>query len=491
MKNNSLARYLQYAWPVFVALVLAGCKAGPQFQRPAAPEVSGYSAEPLKQPAGQTQEFIELSAFGKEGWQSLCNEELSALISEALERNPTLIAAEATLRQARELYSAKAGTTYYPKISADLGAQRQRFNPITMGQSSSPREFNILRAGLGAQYSFDLAGGNRRALEVLAARSDYEQYRLEGARLTLAADILATAMERAGLQRQLEVMENILQVQEEQLALTAERIRLGHVQPDEELSQQTRLEQTRAELPLLRNQIQQNGHLLAVLLGRAPAERPVPDFRLEDFTLPPQLPLLIPSELVHARPDILGAEALLHAANAEYGVAISRLYPQLTLSAGLATQALTPEELFGGFSIIWNLVGQITQPLFDPALPAEKRAALAAFDAAAANYQHVVLEALRNVADILKRVENDSDRLEAFAAADRAKGAWLETMERRQSLGAASYYELLLERQERLLSRMDLAQAQTQCLLNSVAFFQAMAIPLPEKEEADLTVGKN
>lgn len=236
---------------------------------------------------------------------------------------------------------------------------------------------------MGVRYTFDLAGGNRWALEALSARSDYQRFELDGARLTLVANIVTTAITQANLSMQIETIESILRSQREQLELIRERVRLGQGEPDAVLALQTQLEQTRASIPLLRNQLQQNEHLLAVLVGRARGTGMLPSFKLWNFFLPPELSLLVPSELVRARPDILGAEeALLHAANAEYGVAIANLYPQLNLSADLGSQALTTGALFGSGSAVWSLVGQLTQPLFNPGLPAEKRAALAAFDAA-------------------------------------------------------------------------------------------------------------
>lgn len=200
----------------------------------------------------------------------------------------------------------------------------------------------------------------------------------------------------------------------------------------------------------------------------------LPSFTFEDFTLPPELPLLIPSELVRVRPDILGAEALLHASNAEYGVAISKLYPQFTLSADFGSLALTTGALFGGSSAVWSLVEQLTQPLFDPGLPAENRAALAAFDAAAANYQSVVLEALRSVADVLRALENDAKRLQALSDADSASEKSLELTQRRYTLGTASYYDLLIVQQQRLQSELDLTESQAKRLVNTAAFYQAM-----------------
>ncbi len=480
-KEHVMNKVICYLLIGVYTFLLTGCTVGPNFQRPAPPDVSDYTAMPLTTnlasaptTLGKSQSIFKGKRLTRYWWRALGNKELNKLINEALEHNPTLIAAEATLRQARELYAAQAGSTLYPQLNGNLGVQRQRFNPGALGQAGKAREFSLYNAGLGVRYIFDLAGGNKRALEALAARSNYQKFQLEGARLSLVANIVTTAITQASLRKQIEIVENILKSQEIQLKLTRERIRLGHGNPDDVYPLQTQLAQTRAKLPMLRNQLQQNEHLLAVLIGRAPGKGPLPSFTLEDFDLPSELPLLIPSELVRARPDILGAEALLRAANAEYGAAISKLYPQLNLSGDLGTQALTTGALFGPGSAVWSLVAQLTQPLFNPGLPAEKRAALAALDAAIANYQSVVLEALRNVADVLRALDNDSKRLQALAAADFASQKFLESIQRRYRLGAASFYDLLVAQQQRLQTELDLIEGQAKRLVNTVAFYQAM-----------------
>ena len=197
-------------------------------------------------------------------------------------------------------------------------------------------------------------------------------------------------------------------------------------------------------------------------------------FTLDQFRLPTELPLTLPSELVRQRPDILAAEALVHAANAEYGVAVARLYPQLTLSASLGSQALSAGALFGGGSAVWALVGQLTQPLFNPGLPAEKRAALAAFDAAAANYQVVVLGALQEVADSLRALDHDAQALAALATADAAAQTSLASVQRQHALGAASYVQLLVARQQAESNRSELIAARAQRLNDSAALLQAL-----------------
>lgn len=461
--------------------LLAGCALGPDFKRPTGPAVTAYTATPL--PAGtasaptalgEAQRFVAGNGVEPQWWRELGSARLDALIDQALLASPTLAGAQATLRQAQELYAARAGSTLLPQVDANLGAQRQRFSPSSSGLAGDPREFGLYNADVGLRYTFDLVGGNRRALEALAAHRDYQRYQLEGARLTLVGQIATTAVTQARLAGQMQATEAILQAQEEQLELTRERLRLGQADAGEVLALQTQVEQTRAGIPLLRNQLQQSQHLLAVLAGRAPGAEGLPTFSLQEFTLPAVLPLTVPSELVRTRPDIQAAEALLHAANADYGAAVARLYPQLNLSANLGSQALTTGALFGSGSGIWSLVGQLTQPLFNPGLPAEKRAALAVFDAAAAHYQSVVLESLRNVADVLRALENDAQRLSALAAADAAAQGSLETMQRKYQLGATSYVQLLIAQQQAQQTQIDLIEAQAQRLIDSAALYQAL-----------------
>ncbi len=466
---------------LILAGLLAGCAVGPDFKRPAVPDVPGYTAVPFPAQTasapttlGDAQHFSTGANVSAQWWHGLGSSKLDALIEQAFQASPTLASAKATLRQAQEIYAAQAGSTLYPQVDAGIGAQRQRLNPSTLGQTGDAREFSLYNASIGVHYQLDLAGGNRRALEALAARAEYRRYELEGARLTLAANVVTTAITQARLAGQIQSTEAILRAQDEQLHLTRERVRLGQAAPDDVLALQTQVEQTRAGLPLLRKQLQQNEHLLAVLAGRAPGAGGLPTFTLEEFTLPSDLPLVLPSELVRRRPDIQAAEALLHAANAEYGVAVAKLYPQLNISASLGSQALSTGALFGGGSAVWSLIGQLTQPLFNPGLPAEKRASLAAFDAAAANYQSVVLEALRNVADVLQALDNDAQTLAALAAADIAAQGSLESMQRQYALGAASYIQLLTAQQQAQQNRINLIAAQAQRLVDSAALHQAL-----------------
>ena len=470
-------------WTALAAAMLVGCTTvGPNFKSPAAPAVDSYTRAPS--PAGtasaptalgSAQQLAAAPAVAADWWRGFGSDKLDALVARAMDNSPSLAAAEATLRQARETYAAQAGSTLYPTVNGKLGASRSEINAASLGQSNSRQTiYNLYNAGVAVNYNLDLFGGNRRALEALAAQADYQRFQLAGARLTLAGNVVTTAFGQAQIASQLQATQAILKAQQAQLDIARKRFALGAAPRADVLTLQTQVEQTRATLPALRNKLEQADHLLAVLSGQAPGAAAIPHFALEDFTLPRQLPVVIPSELVRQRPDIQASTALLHAATAQYGVAISNLYPQINLSASFGTQALTTSALFGPGSMVWNLAGQLAQPLFNAGLKSGANAAQASLQAAGANYQQTVLQALRNVADALRQLENDSQVLQAQASADRAAQESLKLVEQQYQLGAASYLQLLTAQQQAQQTRISLIAAQAARLADSAALYQAM-----------------
>ena len=460
---------------------LAGCTVGPDFKPPEPPAVQTYTAATLPAQTvatpgtlGGVQRFVAQAPIGAAWWQQFDSPKLDAVIVRALRASPTLAAAQATLRQAEQTYAAQAGSTLLPQASGQLGVQRQRMTPAVQGQTGPERTFTLYNASVGVSYNFDLFGGNRRALEAMAAQTDYQRYQLDGARLTLAANVVTAAVTEAQLAAQIAASEQILAAQREQLELTRRRLALGNASEVDVASLQTQVEQTRASIVPLRNRLEQTSHLLAILVGQPPGAAAMPQFTLADFTLPANLPLQVPSDLVRRRPDIQASEALLHVASAQVGVAVSRLYPQLTLTGNVGSQALTSAALFGPDSLVWGLAGQLAQPLFNAGLRPAARAAEAGFDAAAANYRQTVLLALRNVADVLRALDNDAQFLQAQHAADASAQRSLDLVSQQYRLGASNYLQLLIAQQQALQIRIGLIAAQAQRLADTAAFYQAM-----------------
>ena len=463
-------------------LSLFGCtNVGPDFKQPDSPDVTSYTTQKLPMQTetalgnfGGAQHFVVGKEVPVNWWQNFGSTKLNALIDQALRASPTLDAAQATLLQAQQTYAAQMGSSQYPQVNAKLGAQRQKFNSSLFGQPGGGRIFDLYNAGATVSYNFDLFGGNRRALESYAAQADYQRYQLEGARLTLAANIITTAMLQAQFAAQIKATVAILAAQKKQLNITRQRFELGAVPRSDEFTLLTQVEQTRASIPLLRKNLEQANNLLAVLVGQFPGAAQIPKFALADFNLPTDLPLVIPSELVRQRPDIQASEALLHVANAQYGVAVSTGYPQINLSSNLNSQALAASSLFGAGSMVWSLVGQVAQPLFNAGLKAGIKSAEAGFNAATANYRQTVLQALRNVADVLRALDNDAQILQAQAAADAAAQASLNLIQQQFLLGGVSYLQLLTAQQQAQQTQINLIAAQVQRLTDTAALYQAM-----------------
>ncbi|HUY83995.1 MAG TPA: efflux transporter outer membrane subunit [Steroidobacteraceae bacterium] len=477
------ATLLRIAGAASLAGWLAGCvTVGPNFKAPAAPAVDSYTRAALPAATaaapgalGGAQRLVAAPRAAPDWWRAFGSAKLDALVDRALGNSPTLIAAAATLRQARQLYAAEAGSTLYPTAAAKLGATREEINGASIGQPKVPQStYTLYNTAVGVNYDFDLFGGNRRALEALAAQADYQAYEYAGARSTLAANVVTTAFSQAQFIAEIEATRAILAAQRRQLDVARQGFALGTAARADVLALRTQVELTRASLPPLRNRLEQADHLLAVLVGQAPGAADLPRFALADFTLPARLPLVVPSELVRERPDVQASIALLHAATAQYGVAVAALYPKINLSASLGSAALTTGALFGPGSAIWSLAGDLAQPLFNAGLKAGAGAAQASMQAVGANYQQTVLQALRNVADALRQLSNDAQILQRQAAAYATARRSLELLQGQYRIGAANYLQLLVAEQQTQQIRIGLVAARAARLADSAALYQAM-----------------
>ncbi len=457
-----------------IILLAGGCATTPDYKTPPAPAVTGYTASPMQTGGGDTQRLVEGATVAPSWWQAFGSAKLDALIEQALLASPTLEAAHATLRQAQHTYAARSGDTRYPQVDAALGASRRRFTGAANGQPGAENTFNLYGASVSLHYDADLFGGNRRALDALAAQTTHRQWQLEQARLMLVSSVAATAITQAKWTARIETSARVLEALTGQLALTRRQRELGAASDRDVLALQEQAAQAEAAIPVLRQARDQASHLLAELAGTVPSEAGLPAFTLDDFTLPPELPLQMPSEWVRRRPDIRAAEALLQASVAEHAVAIARLYPQLVIGADIGSQSLDADKLFSPGTLVWGLAGQLVQPLFSRGRRSQARAAEAGFDAAAAHYRQTVLQAFREVADVLRALEHNRDVLTAQTAAQTAATEALALMQRRQALGAASDLEVLAARQRAETIRTETINAQAQRLADTVAFFTAM-----------------
>lgn len=468
---------------VLTGLFLNACSVGPDFRTPPAPPVTGYSASTLPRqtasaPAdlGHSQAFATGKELSAQWWQLFRNPDLDQLIRRALADSPTLAASRATLLQARENLAARTGTEYFPQVDATLSGSRQKASGVAIGQpDSSGFYYSLYNASVSVSYNLDLFGGGRRELESLQAQVDFQRFQLEAAHLALSANIVTSAVQEASLRAQIAATRDILSLQEQLLQLVERQFRLGGASRGEVLAQQAQLAQFRAGLPPLENELSRTRNQLAVYAGTFPSAAHLPEFTLDRLQLPRELPVSLPSALVRQRPDIRAAEELLHAASAQVGVATANLYPQITLTGSLGSQAAKLGDLLGNNSSVWSLGAGLLQPLFRGGeLTARRRAAIAAHDQAAAQYRAVVLESFRNVADVLQALDTDAVTLAAQAEAERTARDSLELTQRQFQFGAANYLLLLNAQRQHQQARISLVQAQAARLADTAALFQAL-----------------
>jgi NodT family efflux transporter outer membrane factor (OMF) lipoprotein len=476
--------------PALIAgCVLSACAVGPNFHRPAAPAVSAYLPESLPEKtveapgiAGAAQRFLAEGGIAADWWKSFNSAELNALVSEALKANPNVAAAQAALREALENTAAQRAN-YWPQLQGNFDATRQRnaTGVLSPTLSNGVSVFNLYTPQVTVSFVPDLFGGNRRQVESLAALADNARFELDATYLTLTNNVIATVIEVAGLQEQIRATERIVALYHESLDVLNRSLELGAVAEADVDAQETALAQAEATLPPLRHQLETQRHQLAVLTGHLPAEAPSLELKLSGLQLPTDIPVGIPSQLVERRPDVLAAEAQLHAATAQVGVAEAAMLPQFTITAGAGSTATAISDLFKDGTGFWSVGGNLSQTLFaGGALYHKKRAADAAVDAAGATYRATVLAAFQNVADALHALTSDADALQASARAAQAAENSFNIARRQLELGSVSYLFLILSEQNYLQTQIALISSQMNRLADTAALFQSLGgAPLP------------
>ncbi|MDD5324418.1 MAG: efflux transporter outer membrane subunit [Polaromonas sp.] len=455
-----------------IGLLLSGCAAGPDFQRPEAPPVQAYRPTP---PLVEDQHFINGAAVSFQWWESYHSPALNALVQRALLTNPNIEVARAALLVAQETAAAQRGA-FWPQVSASLAPTRQKIADSLSSPLNSPvNPFSLHTALVTVGYAPDIFGGTRRQVESLDAQAESQRFELEAGRLSLAANVVAAAIQEASARGQIAALEKIVAIDEEILALTRRQHALGALAEAGVVAQEAALAQARAAIPPLRKQLAQTRDLLIGLSGALPDKELAERFDLDHLKLPEELPLSLPSVLVEQRPDVRAAEALAHSASAQVGVAFASMLPQFSINASLGGIAERMGALFKVGGSFWSLAGTVAQPIFaGGALTHRKAAAEAAYAQAMAQYRSTVIVAFQNVADALHALEQDADALREATNAERAAAHSLAISRRQVELGDISHLALLNVEQAYQQTLVASVQARASRYADTVALFQAL-----------------
>ncbi len=462
-----------------LAASLAGCAVGPDFSRPPPPRVSGYLPDgdatgTAWRGGGQTQALAEGAALTRDWWTQFGNRAIDAAVDDALTGSATLAGAQATLRRSEHALRAGAGI-FFPQADAQAGASRQQYSPQRTGQGLPPTIFNLFTLSATVSYTLDIWGGERRQVEGLAANVDAQRQALAGAYLMLSANVVNTMIARAAYGDEIDATREMVALLQEQVRLTRAQVTAGATAYAAVLTLETQLASLQATLPALAQKRAQADDLLALLAGRYPADWQAPAVSLADIALPANLPDTAPSTLVRRRPDILQAEAQLHAASAQVGVATAALFPNITLSASGGFDSTVASSLFAAGSKTWSVGAGLTAPLFHGGtLWYQRRAAQDAYDEAGAAYRQVVLSAFSQVADTLRALANDASALDAQTRALAAAADALKLTDAGYRAGITGYIPLLVADSQYHQARVAWLQAVAQRLQDTVAFYVAL-----------------
>jgi len=474
-----------------------GCAVGPNFHRPRPPDGAGYAPAPLPTATaatsgagGQAQQLSMGAEVPFKWWEAFGSPAINALVEQALRKNPSAQAAQASLRQALELKYAQEGA-FYPSLGADYNFERQRLPGNTASTAApglqgngqviapvapaQPVTFNFQTAQLQVGFVPDVFGSNRRKVESLDAQAQMQRFELEATDLTLETNVVGAAISEASIRAQIEATRTLIAHSEKALAVLKNKFDLGFATRIDLAGQEAQLAQAQALLPPLQKQFEQNRDLMRALVGHLPNQELAEQIDLASLALPAALPVSLPAKIIEQRPDVRAAEEQLRSANAQVGVAIAAMLPQFNITGTAGGTASEFSHLFSAGGPFWSAIGDVSQPLFQGGtLLHQKRAADQALKQAAAQYQNTVLQAYQNVADSLHAIVSDADALVTAVAAEQAAKLTLDLTDQRMQQGYSDYLAALaaaMAYQQAVLTRV---QAQAARYADAAALYQAL-----------------
>jgi NodT family efflux transporter outer membrane factor (OMF) lipoprotein len=468
-----------------LALCLAGCAVGPDWKRPLPPTASRYTETPLADStgsaparAGLDQHFVGGADVPGEWWQMFRSPELTTLVARALQKNPSLAAAADALRAAQENTLAQEGG-WLPQLSAQFNRTRTEFGlgeeGLSRGVIGLPATFSIYDAQVNVSYTFDVWGQNARSVEADRAAAEAQAFTLEGAVNMLAANTATAAITAASLIEQIKAEKALVEAERQLLKTVRSQFELGGATGTDVATQEAQLGNTEALVVPLQIQLGQTRDQLAAYVGRVPAEAAIPTITLDQLTLPGDLPVSLPSRLVDQRPDIRNAEAQLHEATANIGVAVSNRLPQITLTGSVGSEPARIGNLFGPGNGELNLLTQALTPVFEGGtLLHKQRQAVASARQAADTYRNTVITAFQNVADVLTALSGDAQALQANQRAERAAARSLGLARMQYGAGGVAYLTVLTAQTQYQNAVIGLIKAEAARYTDTVALFAAL-----------------
>lgn len=464
---------------VLLPLLLSGCRVIPTYCAPKDPHTAAYVVG--DELVDEQQHIAMGEKLATDWWSMFGNEQLNTVIKRAFADNYNIAVARRTLAQAEEAVKSKQGALW-PQIGLTAIAGNQLYGKAFFGPSTFHiPAFTAYQLGPTVTWNIDLFGATRFAIEQQKAFAQYQAHNLDAVYITLSGNVVNQVLEIAASKAEMETMQRIIDDDQKTLEMIQKKYSVGSATRIEVLEAQVRLEADRAKLPAMKQRISEAQHMLAILVGKAPADWQQPEFTFEQFNLPKQLPVCLPSELVHKRPDIMAAEANLHAAHAMVGVATANLYPSISITGELLQEALNLKTLFDGVNTAWSIAATLTQPIFQGGtLRAEKRKSEQAYKAALAQYKQTILTAFKQVADLLAALKNDAETVAVWQRSVEVAAESLDLAHDSYAAGASNLLQLQDSQRNYENAELNLLLAKRQQFLDTAQLFVAVGgSPVP------------
>jgi NodT family efflux transporter outer membrane factor (OMF) lipoprotein len=467
-------------WIVLGSVLLGGCAVGPDFEAP----------EPALPPQWRDTSVTN-DAIEQRWWKQFGDETLDSLVEHALSNNADVQIAMLRVAQSRVLRNTESSARW-PNVNASAAYQRERQSEhgvatrmIDLIAPAGSREemvsllsepFSVYQGGFDVGWELDLWGRVRRAVEAADAGLRMTEEDLRDARVSLIAEVVRIYLELRGVQEQLRIATDDAAASENLVELTEYRVKGGIVDELDLATQRARLADARASVPQWKQQESQLLSALAVLLNEPPGAL---DQRLAaappTFTLPSAIAGGVPSEIARRRPDIRRAEARLHAATAQIGVAVADLYPRITLTGSFVQQSLHTADFSEWGSRQWTIGPSLSLPIFDGG---RRRAVVEVRkldqQQAAIAYQQTVLRAWHEIETALSGYSAERERNAELAQALAASRDAYEIARVRYNHGMINYLAELDARRTLLQTERAYSQSNTQLGTKLVAVYRAL-----------------
>jgi len=450
-----------------VAALASGCAVGPNYSRPEMPQPPAYR---FFEGEAQAQSIADTP-----WWQVVKDAQLQALVREAIASNLDLRVATARVAEARAQYGI-ARSFLFPEIGVAAGYSAQQVSRLSEPPqgTAAGKTYQNWSAGFPLSWEIDLFGRIRREKQAAFAAYLATEEGRRAALITLVADVASTYLFLRELDLQLEVSRRTVQTNEETVSYYEKRLQGGvsnRLEVDRAVANRAR---TAVVIPQLEQQIAFSENALCLLLGRPPGpiER---GGALTDENVAPEVPVGLPASLLERRPDVLAAEQLLVAANANVGAAKALFFPRISLTGLLGTISGDFGDLLKADSNVWQVSPSLFAPIFQGGrIRRNYDAAKARFEQAAALYQKAALNSYREVANALVGVKKLGEaRLELEDGVDALRNA-AALSRSRYDAGLASYLEILNADQQLFDQELQLAQVRGEEMRAFVELYRAL-----------------